>query len=294
MTPEQGLTDRYRGTQSGPLHRWIIRWKRLGFTDVYHENVRRRGILGRLYVLLFGTPHLGNFANGFYLRRVLHAERFRTALDAGCGDGTFAFYLASNYPDTRVVGVDIGEQGLHSIETTLDICDRIQTSLTLPNVQFQRMDLRHLTFENEFDLIFSFDVLEHIAENKQVLEKMYGALRPGGLLLIRIPTRVQKRLLSRRLTAEHEKWAKIEHLGQHYEKDSLIADLRGIGFENISFEYTMGFWGRLSFELSEAMKTLRFPDALQFGLTPVLKLFRVLDTLANAKQGDGLLASCRK
>ena len=279
---------------SSTIDRWLVRRARLGFTDVYHHNVRKRGILGQLYILLFGTPHLGSFANGIYLHRVIKGRRFESILDAGCGDGTFAFYLASKLPHSRILGVDIGEQGLHGVENTLEICSRIHKTLRLPNLEFRHLDLRQLDFRDAFDLIYCFDVLEHIPENKQVLANLHRALKSNGLLLFRIPTRVQKRILGKRLTAEHEKWAAIEHVGQHYEKESLLADLREIGYQMISLDYTMGFWGRLSFELSEGMRTYRLPEAIQFGVTPLLKILRFIDTRAHQPEGDGLLALCRK
>jgi 2-polyprenyl-3-methyl-5-hydroxy-6-metoxy-1,4-benzoquinol methylase len=279
---------------SAMLNRWLIRWGRLGFTDVYHENVSKRGVLGQLYVLFVGTPHLGTYANGVYLRRALAGRAFESILDAGCGDGTFSFYVSSKYPRSRVLGVDIGEQGLHSIESTLDICARVLRILKLPNLEFRQMDLREMDFQEAFDFIYCFDVLEHIAENKLVLAKMYRALKSNGQLLFRIPTRVQERILSKKLTAEHERWAVIEHVGQHYERDSLMADLREIGFKVVSLDYTMGFWGKLSFELSEGMRVYHFPEVIQFGIMPLLKALRFIDTRLRPTNGDGLLALCQR
>ena len=146
------------------------------------------------------------------------------------------------------------EQGLHGSDSTLDICARVQRSVALGNLEFRQLDLRQLDAREEFDFVYSFDVLEHIAENRQVLANIFRALMPNGLLLVRIPSRKQKRILSRRFTREHEHWAEIEHTGQHYEMDSLQADLKQIGYEVLSAEYTMGNWGRLSFELSEALQ----------------------------------------
>ena len=40
----------------------VARRPRVGVTDIFHRNVSRRGVLAKLYVLLFGTPHLGTFA----------------------------------------------------------------------------------------------------------------------------------------------------------------------------------------------------------------------------------------
>jgi 2-polyprenyl-3-methyl-5-hydroxy-6-metoxy-1,4-benzoquinol methylase len=276
------------------IERIVTNWRRLGFTDIYHDNVQRRGLFGEAFILLCGTPHIGVFANGLYLKRALKLQKVSSVLDAGCGDGTFAFYAASHLPNAQVTGVDIGEQGLHSVDSTLDICRRIHKNVPLPNLQFQQLDLRNLSATNTYDFIYCFDVLEHIPENKQVLRNIHGALQKGGLFLFRIPSRVQRRILSSRFTAEHAKWAEIEHLGQHYEMDTLLADLKEIGY-NIKFaRFTNALWGRLSFELLEAMRYWRIPEFLQFGCTPFLKFLRWLDTHGNPKEGDGLLVLCQK
>jgi hypothetical protein len=127
-----------------------------------------------------------------------------------------------------------------------------------------------------------------------VLQNIYRALQPNGSLLLRIPSKKQKRILSRRFTSEHERWAEIEHVGQHYEMDTLQADLKQIGYRVLSAEYTMGNWGRLSFELSEAMQHYHVPQAIQMLWVPVLKALRFVDTRAAIRGGDGLLVLCRK
>jgi 2-polyprenyl-3-methyl-5-hydroxy-6-metoxy-1,4-benzoquinol methylase len=280
--------------KSSLIQRVVTRWQRLGFTDIYHENVQRRGALGEAFILFFGTAHLGVFANGLYLKRALKNERVTSVLDAGCGDGTFAFYVASHFPGARVTAVDIGEQGLHSVDTTLDICRRIHQKLPLPNLQFEQLDLRNLSAQEAYDFVYCFDVLEHIPENKLVLENIYRALRTGGVFLFRIPSKVQRRILSSRFTAEHAKWAAVEHLGQHYEMDTLLKDLEGIGYKLRFARYTNGLWGRLSFELLEAMRYYRVPEVLQFGATPFLKSLRWLDTRSEPREGDGLLVLCQR
>ena len=101
-------------------------------------------------------------------------------------------------------------------------------------------------------------------------------------------------MLSPRFTAEHARWAEIEHVGQHYEMESLEADLKQIGYQILSAEYTMGNWGRLSFELSEAMQYYHVPQALQMLCMPLLKALRFADTRATIRGGDGLLVLCQK
>jgi len=62
----------------------------------------------------------------------------------------------------------------------------------------------------------------------------------------------------------------------------------------ISAQYSVGFWGRLSFELLEGLRTSRLPEVVQFGAMPLLKLLRWIDTQAKLKEGDGLLVLCQK
>ncbi len=251
-------------------------------------------MLGEAFILLFGTPHLGIFANGLYLKRALKNQNVTSFLDAGCGDGTFAFYVASHFPGARVTAVDIGEQGLHGIDTTLGICRRIHQQIPLTNLQFEQLDLRSLAAKEEYDFVYCFDVLEHIPENKLVLENIYKALRKDGSLLFRIPSRIQRRILSSRFTAAHAKWAAIEHLGQYYDMDSLLKDLESIGYKLRSARNTNGVLGRLSFELLEAMRYYHVSEVIQFGAIPFLKILRWLDTRSKLREGDGLLVLCRK
>jgi SAM-dependent methyltransferase len=50
-----------------------------------------------------------------------------------------------------------------------------------------QMDARSIPFENEFDVIGAFDVLEHIKEDEKVLAQMCMALKPEGLMLLTVP-----------------------------------------------------------------------------------------------------------
>jgi SAM-dependent methyltransferase len=49
------------------------------------------------------------------------------------------------------------------------------------------MDARQVPYVDEFDVIGTFDVLEHIEEDEFVLEQMFQALRPGGGIAITVP-----------------------------------------------------------------------------------------------------------
>jgi len=147
---------------SPALDRLVVRLARLGFTDIYHDRVRKHGLLGQLYVLLVGTPHLGSFANGFYLHRAMGRRQFSSILDAGWRDGTFTFYVPRRCPNARVLGMDVGEQGLHGEENKVEICYRVQGILQLLNVELRKLVLSELDTAATLDFVYCFDVMEYI------------------------------------------------------------------------------------------------------------------------------------
>ena len=49
-------------------------------------------------------------------------------------------------------------------------------------------DVTRLTFkENKFDIILSFDVLEHVPDYRIAIEELFRCLKPGGQFLISVP-----------------------------------------------------------------------------------------------------------
>ena len=54
----------------------------------------------------------------------------------------------------------------------------------LPGVDLFQMDACQIPFENEFDVIGAFDVLEHIGDDELVLSQRCRAVRQGGGILL--------------------------------------------------------------------------------------------------------------
>lgn len=78
----------------------------------------------------------------------------------------------------------------------------------------------------QFDVLFAFDVLEHIEHDAEALAQWLDWLRPGGHLLLSVPAHM-------RLWTAGDEWA--GHF-RRYERDSLLALLRSQGFEIEAFE----------------------------------------------------------
>jgi trans-aconitate methyltransferase len=100
-------------------------------------------------------------------------------LDIGCGDGKITVELAKCLPKGRAVGVDSSEKMINLAKTTFPQKD-------YPNLSFQVMDARNLTFESEFDVAFSNAALHWIVDQKAVLAGVQRSLKPGGRLLFQM------------------------------------------------------------------------------------------------------------
>lgn len=100
-------------------------------------------------------------------------------LDIGCGDGKITAVLAKSLPDGCVVGID-------SSEDMVTLAQQAFPPDTYPNLSFQRMDARTLTFQEKFDRVFSNAALHWIIDHKSVLRGVQRSLKSGGRLLFQM------------------------------------------------------------------------------------------------------------
>ncbi len=99
----------------------------------------------------------------------------RSVLEVGCGTGFVLTGIRAATAGMRLAGSDIFREGLFFAQ------DR------LPGVELYQMDACHIPFEREFEVMGAFDVLEHVADDRQMLSEMFKATRPGGGILLTVP-----------------------------------------------------------------------------------------------------------
>jgi SAM-dependent methyltransferase len=104
-----------------------------------------------------------------------HFPAAESFLEIGCGSGIVLSALHEVRPDLRLVGVELYKEGL-------SIARR-----RLPDAELLELDARELPFEDEFDVVGAFDVIEHIDEDELVLARMLRAARTGGGVLLLVP-----------------------------------------------------------------------------------------------------------
>lgn len=111
------------------------------------------------------------------VREAIAAEPGDRVLDIGCGGGFYVAELLDTVgPEGTIVGVDASA-------AMLDLAAR--RCAGHDNVAFREGDALALPVENErFDVAFSVQVLEYVADATAALVEMRRALRPGGRVVI--------------------------------------------------------------------------------------------------------------
>jgi 2-polyprenyl-3-methyl-5-hydroxy-6-metoxy-1,4-benzoquinol methylase len=101
-------------------------------------------------------------------------------LDVGCGFGLFAAYFGQTQRRRRIVGVDPDAR-------RIGLARGVAASLGLGGHAFVVGDVRRAALEGPFDAAYVLDVMHHLprGDQRRVLERLRGLLRPGGMLLVK-------------------------------------------------------------------------------------------------------------
>lgn len=100
-------------------------------------------------------------------------------LDIGCGDGKITAEISKCLPNGKVIGIDNSSQMVKLAKKTFQ-------NEQYPNLSFQLMDARTLSFEEEFDLAFSNAALHWVNDQKAVLQGVQSSLKPHGRILFQM------------------------------------------------------------------------------------------------------------
>lgn len=141
------------------------------------------------------------------LRR--YAPNMSSFLEVGCGTGYVLSGVQRAFPQARLVGSEIFVAGLG------------HAAKRLPSVDLVQMDARRIPYVEEFDVAAALDVIEHIAEDEQVIGQLFRAVKPGGAVVISVP--------------QHEwLWSQADDYACHvrrYKARDLHQKVRAAGFE---------------------------------------------------------------
>lgn len=100
-----------------------------------------------------------------------YIQKGQTVLDVGAGVGRFGRYLS----DIEYLGIELADHAILEAQRN--------------GINVIKKDLFELAEERKgsFDVVASFQVIEHVSNPKEFIEAMKNLLKPGGLLILAAP-----------------------------------------------------------------------------------------------------------
>ena len=151
-------------------------------------------------------------------------------LEVGCGNGAFA--LKGYEKGNRVLGIDLNA-------TNIDKCKEFSEYINVDpsRCHFDVTDaFELLTCEDRFDQIFCFEVLEHLQDDRKLLEILSKLLKTNGSIHISTPYLHRKPLYGEHIS-QHEDGG---HLRLGYTHEQLEAMLEASGFQPVCRDTAVG------------------------------------------------------
>jgi trans-aconitate 2-methyltransferase len=120
--------------------------------------------------------------NGYYANSGLQTSSARTViqtiswngnervLDIGCGDGKVTNWIAENFTENMVIGIDISETMIQFASS----------HYLAQNLNFFQADAAMLPFDRQFEIVVSFSTLHWVLDQEAGLKSIFKALVPGG------------------------------------------------------------------------------------------------------------------
>jgi cyclopropane fatty-acyl-phospholipid synthase-like methyltransferase len=153
--------------------------------------------------------------------RVCDPKPGEKVLDIGCGIGWFAAAVASQYR-AEVLAIDASEYAINEARKRYG---------NVNNLDFQVCDALLMEYEEVFDRILCFDVLEHFSyeDAQTLLKKIYEALKEGGSQVLCVPINDVGHLPPVRKLAKFLNIPTFEHK-TFFSVQGIEAELRRVGF----------------------------------------------------------------
>lgn len=260
--------------------------------NILGDFTRSRPVFRKLLYKFLGLMFLREWHVKRALRRIFAGHPIKLMFDAGSGFGQYSYYCARKFKDVRIHAADVKQEQIND-------CRYFFGREGLTQVDFVVEDLTQPLHTNEFDLILSVDVMEHIKEDELVFRNFFKALKKAGLLLVNTPSSFGG---SDAHGPEDQGFIE-EHARSGYEPEEIRKKLTNAGLAVEEIRFTYGPWGTVSWRLGIKVPMLLLNISKLFALIlpfyyllsfPFTLLFMYLDYRADNKTGTGLLVIARK
>jgi SAM-dependent methyltransferase len=166
----------------------------------------------REWLLYYGN-HISRYS---FARQHIDIIKDKRILDIACGVGYGSKYL-SEIPDAEIIGVDRSKDAL-------SIAKERFKSLNITFVEDDCLDPRKLDSFNNFDIIVSFETLEHVKDPAKFLRICFDKLSDEGTFFVSTPNAS---------VSSPNGIVTCEHHEKEYKADEFVELLSNAGFEVI-------------------------------------------------------------
>ena len=111
--------------------------------------------------------------------RYLFASQFttsKTVLDAACGSGYGSDILLKSGAK-KIVGIDNSSEAI-------EYCEKNYKN---ENLEFKKMDCEKITLNTDFDVVVSFETIEHLKNQDNFLSQIKNTLKNDGVFIVSTP-----------------------------------------------------------------------------------------------------------
>jgi SAM-dependent methyltransferase len=259
---------------AGPFGWWLSKAgkMKLATADGIEATINS-GTADRAGLRVLGIPHMGLRIRMSRISSVMGKVDGESVLDAGCGPGLHTQFLCLK--GAHVTGVDIDRDKIRSGKET---CMR----LGMPGAGFMLADLRRMPFRaGSFSLVLCSDVLEHIKDDTAAISEFSRVLRPGGRLVITVPSKKPGR-----------EGKVFGHVRSGYNTADIEKMVSAEGLRVTKSGYYCGAFGSAAWKMNRALFSRKLLLALTF--YPLFLLSKMDGMLPKDHGGEGVFTVAEK
>lgn len=128
----------------------------------------------------YANKHIHYFSSQFKnheLKVILHNNKFKKLIDIGCGDGSLLYSMKANgwlQNFNEIWAVDLSQERLDNVKNIS------------PDIKIVLDDAQRLSHvpDNYFDLIISRQVIEHVKDDKKMIESIHRICCKGSIVYL--------------------------------------------------------------------------------------------------------------
>lgn len=199
-----------------------------------------------------------------YLEKYLYENYY--VIDLGCGQGNIALFSAKK--TKRVRGIDISEKSIEIAKKNARLLQlHEKTSFAVEDIEKTKNQTG-----DKADLIILTEVIEHLRNGLDILQKIHGWLKKDGILFLSTPSKNAPLLKIRRFKKRDKTFGHVKR----YSENELKRYLKKFGFKIIEIHHAEGPFRNFLFISPLGKIPLKFANRFEI----VSDIFTFIDNIS--------------